>query len=562
MSNDPPHSDATLAIAPQAGGKVYLYDPIEVNQLDMNASVTGSATNRAFLLQVAGAGDFFWGGDNVFKVGDYDGSTHQVSNIVELQPGSRTHLMAGMSLDAPKHDFLLKPGGYLAPGINGDGTLNSFLKINSAKLGGTVHFALNVDFLNDKSKSLLEIQTAAGKKVDISGSTISLGDFVYSGDLGDGDMFYLLDAKDYGQIEGTPQNSSATAMKNLAVEYTFLIDTEAADNEPGKGGRKLVARLASVAPAPQTKALTEGYAAGLVFLSHIGSWLPDYSYYTAELAIRKPNAWQAFSGFDASSFKAITGSYVKVQGLAFVLGAAAKYQNPMGSFLFGGFVEGGVSDYKVVTDVVTSDLREVGGNGVMRSLGFGLMASQKFENGFRVETTFRHGVLKNDFVAENYVSASGAVAKYSLVTPYYGAHLALAYTQGLGDYGSLDYSVKYYYSRLAGKTLALGHGDKVSYKDTNSHRVRAGIRYSKPFTESLALFAGAHFDHEFDNMARATVYGMDVKTAGIKGSSGIFELGATVRPKASDHLSFEFGVQAYAGTFRGASGGIRVGYEF
>jgi hypothetical protein len=64
------------------------------------------------------------------------------------------------------------------------------------------------------------------------------------------------------------------------------------------------------------------------------------------------DAWQVFTVVDASVFTAQTGSHVSVKGVTFLLGAARKSQNSMGSFLFGGFLEGGVSDYEVVTDVV------------------------------------------------------------------------------------------------------------------------------------------------------------------------------------------------------------------
>ncbi|MDR2367271.1 MAG: autotransporter domain-containing protein, partial [Deltaproteobacteria bacterium] len=289
---------------------------------------------------------------------------------------------------------------------------------------------------------------------------------------------------------------------------------------------------------------------------------PDYSYYTAELAIRRLDAWQAFSGFDASSFRAQTGSHVNVKGVTFLVGVAKKTQNSLGSFLFGGFLEGGVSDYEVVTDVVADNMREVGGNGTLRSFGVGIMASQKFDNGFRVESSFRYGSLENDFVAENYVSASGTVASFRMTAPYLGAHLGLGYSHDVAGVGNFDYSVKYYYSRLAGKTVHIGEGDEVTYAPTNSHRVRAGLRFTKPFSDRVSFYVGGHFDHEFDNRSKAKVYNMDVKTAGIQGSTGIFELGGTIKSRSNEHLSIEFGLQGYVGTFRGISGGVRLGYEF
>ncbi|MDR2302434.1 MAG: autotransporter domain-containing protein [Deltaproteobacteria bacterium] len=466
-----------------------------------------------------------------------------------------------MTLEALKHTFSLENGGYLEPRAYDENGFNQIvLTVDKAKLAGTVYFPLNAAYLNDFGKALLKI--VSPNPIDLTGATIKLGDFMHDADLEGGDMFYLLETDGYDKISGNAANATATAKRNLAVEYTFIIDTEASDNNSLGTDRKLVARLAKAAPAPETKTLTESYAAGLVFLSHIGSWLPDYSYYTAELAIRQVNAWQAFSGVDASSFTAQTGSHVSVTGLTFMVGVAKKTQNADGSFLFGGFLEGGVSDYEVVTNVRTADFQDVGGKGTIKSIGAGLMASQKFDNGFRVETSVRYGFLQNDFTAENYVSAAGTQASYFITSPYFGAHFGLGYTHDLGENGNLDFSAKYYYSHLKGQTVHIGDGENVEYEPTNSHRVRAGIRYTKPFSESVSFYFGSHYDYEFDNHARAKVYDMEIKTVGIKGATGIFELGGTIKSSSNEHLSVEFGLQGYVGTFRGISGGVRLGYEF
>jgi outer membrane autotransporter protein len=225
-------------------------------------------------------------------------------------------------------------------------------------------------------------------------------------------------------------------------------------------------------------------------------------------------------------------------------------------------VEGGVSSYEVVTDIVSADYQDVGGKGTLRSLGLGLMANQKFDNGFRVEATLRYGFLENDFESENYVSAAGTEASYFVRSAYYGAHFGLGYTHDLGDFGNLDFSAKYYYSHLQGQTVDIGHGEEVTYEPTHSHRVRAGLRLTKPFSDNLSFYLGSYYDYEFANHAKAKVHNMDVKTVGLKGPSGVFELGGMIKSKSNEHLSVEFGVQGYMGTFRGISGGIRLGYEF
>lgn len=314
--------------------------------------------------------------------------------------------------------------------------------------------------------------------------------------------------------------------------------------------------------APETKSISEGYAASLAFLSHIGNWLPDYTYQTAELSIRNLNAWQAFSGMDAASFKVKTGSHVSVKGINFIVGAAIKFENVLGALLFGAFVEGGVSSYDVHTDVVTADFKEVGGGGHMRSLGVGIMLSQKIKDRFRFETSFRYGKLQNTFTAVNYQSPDGTTASFKMNVPYMGGHVGLGYTIGLGDFGNIDLSARYYLNHVKAQELHIGTGAVVSFDSTTSKRFRVGARFTKPFTEYISGFAGAYFDREFDNMTRGRVFNMELQSVGLKGTTGVYELGAAIKSATNKHLSIEFGIQGYTGVFKGLSGGVRLGVEF
>ncbi|MDR2338768.1 MAG: autotransporter outer membrane beta-barrel domain-containing protein, partial [Deltaproteobacteria bacterium] len=560
VSNDSPLADAYLIVQPETNAQIYLYDPIEVYQKDFDTANTGPVFNRTFQMDVTGTGDFYWGGANVFVVGDYDNNVHDVPNEINLKSGSRTTLLEGMSLEATSHDFILEQGAYLEPlGFDSKDNKN-LLKVNNATLQGEIMFPISSIDFNNPDGALLKISSP--NKINVEGATISLRNFTAVELLNNGDMFYLFEGDYYDSIEGTPQNATATAMQNLSVQYTFIVDFEAADNTPGNTNRKMVARLVSIEPAPQTKTVSEGYAASLAFLSHIGNWLPDYTYYAADLATRQSNAWQSFSGVDFASFKAKTGSSVSVKGFNFVLGIAKKHQNALGSLLLGAYVEGGVSSFDVYSDIYTQDLREVGGGGHIRSLGVGLMVSETFNNSFRIETSFRYGKIRNDFRSKNYVSASGTEANYSISVPYVGAHVGLGYTWDIADFGNLDFSVKYFMTHVRGQNIHIGDTDVIAYESTTSKRIRAGIRFTKTFNDNISGFIGGYYDREYDNQAKAKVYGMDLQTVGLKGATGMFELGAIVKSSTNEHLSVEFGLQGYTGVFKGISGGIRLGYEF
>ncbi|MDR2352813.1 MAG: hypothetical protein LBF22_06545, partial [Deltaproteobacteria bacterium] len=551
-------SDGLLTIDAKAGGSIELYDPIEVNQVNFDPVPT--LPNRTFKMEVLGnGGDFFWGGDNVFQVGTYNSSIHSVTNQIILHPNSRTILLPGMTLHALMHDFVLEPDAYLEVSGYDDTGQNNALTLNSSLLEGTIKFNTLGQHINDPSHVILTITTPSASNVNISNATIEINGFEYGSALNTGDTFYLMEIDETttpGQIIGEPQNTTASAMQNSTIMMTFAINKTA-------DGTHLVAQIEGVEVIPETKTLSEGYVAGLAFLAQIGSWLPDYTYQTAELAIRNSESWQAFAGFDASTFKAKTGSHVDVQGVNFVIGIATKRENSLGNFLFGLYVQGGVSNYDVFGDFNADDRPAMEGGGHIRSLGAGIMASQKFNNNFRLELSGRTGTLENNFKAENYPNAVNFVS-YDLNTTYFGGHFGIGYEALLNDFSRLDLSLKYYFSLLKGKTLDIGGGDKLIYEDSKSHRVRGGTRYTRKLSDSLSFYGGAYYDYEFTTKAEAKTltYDLEIVAPELKGGSGVFELGGVALTNDSEHLSVEFGLQGYVGILRGFSGGIRFGYEF
>ena len=124
----------------------------------------------------------------------------------------------------------------------------------------------------------------------------------------------------------------------------------------------------------------------------------------------------------------------------------------------------------------------------------------------------------------------------------------------------LDLSAKYFWTRQSGASVTI-HGDSVKFEDVNSRRVRLGGRYAKALG-MFSPYAGLAYERELDGKAKATVNGDSIDAPSLKGSTGIGELGLALAPWENTPLSFDFGLQGYAGKHQGWTGSLQIRYVF
>jgi hypothetical protein len=571
---DDPESNAALIVDPQAGGAVFLYDPIEVNQTD------STSQNHTFAMNVQGAGEFFWGGDNVFTMNDVQ---HIDANAVTLHSGSTTTILPAMTLTAVEHNFLLEDGGRL--NVMGWGyTWNNVLQgnrmdLNDATLSGHLHFNLMNNTnpsavstsLNDKDSVLLKINTPSLDQdtgVDMNGATVSLSNFAAGPALHPGDEFYLMDTGEAGNLAGAAPGRRATARQGLTREYDFLVDDKTKLAE-GSGAaqhanRWLVARLEGGArPAGETRILSEGRAAGLAFLIQGASWLPDHSYRQADLALQAENAWTPFGGIDGAYLRTNTDADIDISATNMLAGLAIKRTGDDASILFGGFFDAGWGNYNIGGEFGSSNTH-LDGDGYLRYYGGGLLARLRWHNGFRLEGSFRAGALENKFRSKDFTDVDGKYADYEITVPYVAAHAGLGYEWKIAERHTLDLLGRYYWTRQGGATTTLDTGEDITFDPDNSHRVRAGARYTydRYDDKHLSFYVGAAYEYEFDHKIHAHVDAGEVDVPSLTGPTGIGEIGMIIRPYKDSNFAVELGVQGYTGKRKGASGGIRLGLEF
>jgi hypothetical protein len=338
-------------------------------------------------------------------------------------------------------------------------------------------------------------------------------------------------------------------------------------------------------PAPETSAITNGRLAGLAFVGARGSWLPDHSYESAEIALSGDILSDDVLGRSRAAFAGIDGAWMRVHndnshvdfdGTNMIIGFASKERKkgdddkPDSSLLWAAFIDIGHANYDTYDNfnfVTNRPIDDIHGDGTLRSYGIGLMARKEWADGFRLEGSLRGGKLKNEFTASNY-ELGGIPLSYTADSPYYGLHLGAGKTIVLDNpRDRLDLLFRYYWNRQNGDTATLPDGNWIDFDNDDSHRIRLGARFTRAHDYRRSWYVGAALEHEFAGSIHARTSQFTLPAYDLEGTTGIGEIGVIIRPDRDDDdkdkdFSLEAGLQGYTGKYSGISAGIRFEWEF
>ena len=317
---------------------------------------------------------------------------------------------------------------------------------------------------------------------------------------------------------------------------------------------------------PQTKALAEGWLAGLTLGIQAGNVAADQGIGAMRYAAVRLDreGWLPFGVLEGGSMKYDSGSHINLQSLSLLAGLGRGVSTDWGLLIVGGFFEYGTGSYKTHNSFDT--MPSVDGSGNAWYMGGGLLASMDFkktgDGHFYLEGSAHTGMLHNSFDGDALRDAYGRSAEFDTDTPYYNLHAGLGYLWNFAEDHSLDIYGKYYWTRVLGTDETLNTGDHVDFDDITSSRTRLGARYSYQATEHVSAYIGAAWEHEFEGVSDSSVFGYDIDSPKIRGDSGRGEIGLRFTPTDDLPLTVDIGVQGYAGKKEGVTGSLFVQYEF
>lgn len=307
---------------------------------------------------------------------------------------------------------------------------------------------------------------------------------------------------------------------------------------------------------PQLKALSEGYLAGAMLINR-GA---DAIAYNAFNAINTQNNHSGIAPFvmlSGERNRYNSGSNIKSNDVLLTTGLSFQHDK----ITTGVFLEGGRGSYDSYNSF--NNAAKVHGDGSTRYFGAGVLGRYNLENGFYTDASVRFGRTRTKFGTSDLQNpATAENAKYNLKSNYLSTHIGAGYNLSMGEKNALDLSIKYLHSSVAGKKAKVADAP-MSFKRVNSNRVRTDAVLQHTYTETLTFNTGIGYEHEFDGKAKATAlnrYRIDAPK--VKGSTGIFSIGATVKPKDYKNLTLDFNTNGSVGKRKGVGANISAGYAF
>ncbi|MDR3349695.1 MAG: hypothetical protein LBO03_08925 [Acidaminococcales bacterium] len=479
----------------------------------------------------------------------------------------------GSSGEASNNEVLIdggSVGGDIAGGYVRSGTANN----NTVTLAGAIAFgggslrgyessggtgnalrlySLDQDgaFATVERFDTYEFKVIRGDAFALEANTVDFGAAVVlpgieitgSGKLNVGDEVGLIKAastfSDAGQYDGgVPMDGS----QGIFVLYDF--------NVKKRSSNELVAEVASARANPKAKAVSEGWLAGPAFLNQGADLLAGEGFREAAARAWAEKGPAVFAALSYSDVRHDTGSHVDVKGPSLVAGLSFAKETGSGAHLtYGAFLEAGWGSYDSYNNFGGADEARGNGDTTYRGLGF-LARRENAKRGsgrFYAEGSLRLGQVKTNFNSAD-LKISGQNARYDAKSVYCGLHVGAGWIKELKGGGSLDLYSKILYTRTGSESTAVLGNDPLEFDAVNSLRWRAGLRYAKASGEKKEFYAGLAYDHEFDGKAKAVGNGMAIDAPGMKGGTGIGEIGVIFKGKNS---LVNLKAEGYAGKRKG-----------
>ena len=203
------------------------------------------------------------------------------------------------------------------------------------------------------------------------------------------------------------------------------------------------------------------------------------------------------------------------------------------------------------------------GQGHTQYLGGGIVFRSQLENGVFYEGSLRAGRVKSDFESNDFgVNDYNVYENFKTNSPYIGAHFGIGRTIKNDDKENFTYYGKFLYSHTNSDDVKITSGEDFHLSHVNSERIKIGVRDSYNISAKNKIYAGLAFQYEFGGASYAEHDGLRIYAPGIRGGSGIFEIGWIIKPYGNDNLSLDLSGTGTFGKQRGLSGRCGLNWNF
>lgn len=474
--------------------------------------------------------------------GGYVGDTGEVSgNTINIYGGD----LSGANIYA----------GYLGGNTNlyGSGNaLNFYTKdIIAQNVGGfdTLRFYLPSDLKN--GDTILTLTDSSGTQL---GQTQIHMSTQGGSNLNTGDSITLMQNINGGM--GLDIDAINKANPNAVVSHGIAWDNYASFEPITSGGSTTglkvnVGERTTDGLKRQTQLLGEGAANAISMIDsgtdRLLNWLPPEEIETR--GINKTTQFEWFMGAGAEFLNIDTGNNSKLKNKngGTNVGAARALKNRHGMFIFAPITDYGASTY-------TSSLEDgTKGGGNSQYFTAGLIARQWNTNGMYYEASFRAGQLKTSFISDNfYVGNEPTHVSYTDNTPCYTGHVRIGWRGKVSPQNIVDIYGVYSHNHVSGIDAEISKVNQTYHLDSSdSKRFRLGARLTREINDHNRFYSGLAYQYEFGGEVIGNYMGYETRKVGLKGSSGMVELGWQLKPTPNSAVMLDSALVGWFGTQKG-----------
>ena len=397
--------------------------------------------------------------------------------------------------------------------------------------GGTV---LNIT--NDTQGNSLENTTVKVEQLSMAGGTA----------LHAGDKMTLI------------QSNEDTGIKLDKVDVTEASEFTAGVTAVGTGSaemdgeKKLVYKISNVERNTQTDLIAENRAVAAAFVNQ-----------GADIAADSLRLLDDGYHFGTQTFGAVYGnrstydvaSDIKINGWSEIAGFGNIHEVKGGRLAWGVFYENGTGNYRTWNTFNNEMFR---GDGSLLYNGGGAAIRLTKDSGMYYEASLRAGTLSSS-MSNAVKDGDGNSYGFDSDSTYWGAHVGAGKLIQRGS-GQWDIYGKYFHTDIDGDSFEMG-GDRFSFDDVTSDRLRLGARYTADTDKAWSLYCGAAYEYEFSGGSRMKAGQFEAPEQSLQGSTVFGEIG-TVWGRKDSPWSMDVNLRGYAGEREGFSGMVQLAYAF
>lgn len=380
--------------------------------------------------------------------------------------------------------------------------------------------------------------------------------------LNEGDTITLLTTtSENGLTFGSTNNASLAY--GVSLEYPLNL-TEVLNDSGNVGSlQATIGNLNNATLKDQTEEFTAPVIDEACLLDsgtdRLLEWLPPEG--INDINSMPTTGFDPFLGIGGSSRKINTGNDTKLRtksgGISF--GMARYLKNRHGTLIFAPVTDYGQDFY----ESTLSDANQTKGHGHSKYFMAGLIARQISTHGMYYEASMRYGRVRTNFLSNNFlVHNIPTSVDYAASTPCYAGHVRIGWRDHISKQNILDAYGIYSFNRVNGFRTRVSTGEDYSFSNVNSGRMQIGARLTREIKEKHSFYSGIAFIHEFTGETYGEYMGMHTKKAGLKGNTGLIELGWQFKPSQNSVTMLDTSLTAWIGDQKGFTVSAKLKRDF